>query len=123
MLSASTLAREQAAYLRSEPRSEELERAMSVADVERVMEAFVAVEAREGADGKPIEHRVKVVEGLLCVRDVSERELRWVFGYDEGPVLFVGFVVVFTRDDAGDDWTVRQIDRQPDDECPVMGEG
>jgi hypothetical protein len=117
---ATELARSRGAYERAAKRWGRIERGMAPAEVERRMEAFVAVEEREGADGKPYEHRATVVEGLLCKRTVSETEERWLFGYDVDQVVLVGFAIELERADADDEWRVRRVDTLPADEC---GEG
>ena len=121
MTSAVELAESRLAYGRAEERSEKVARGMSTAEVEAAMEAFVAVETRKGVGGDPIELRSTLVEGRLCVREISERQQRWMFGYDEGLVVFVGFVVEFGRDDARKDWAVRKVDRQPTETCETKG--
>jgi len=121
MVSALERAESRDAYGRASERSENLARGMSVVEAEATMGAFTAVETREGVDGKPLERRATVVEGKLCVRDISERRQRWLFGYDQDRVVFVGFAVEFERGDAGDDWELRRVDRQPDDFCESKG--
>ena len=109
------------AYLRAEKRSEGVKRGMSGAEVEEELDAFIAVETRDNPGGKPIERRATLIEGRLCVLDLSERKQRWVFGYDEGRVVFVGFVLEFKRDGEGDAWELRRVDRQPRDSCESKG--
>ncbi len=121
MVSAMERAESRDAYGRAEERSERLTRGISTAETEATMGAFTAVETRTGVGGKPLERRATVVEGRLCIRDISERRQRWVFGYDQGRVVFVGFAVEFERGDAGDDWVLRRVDRQPDDLCESKG--
>ena len=63
------------------------------------------------------------MDGFLCKLSPAPLKERWLFGYDEGNVLLVGFAVEFVRSDADDDdWTVKRVDRSPADDCPVVGD-
>jgi hypothetical protein len=119
--SATELARTRGAYERAADRVDDVARGMSTAEVERAMGGFVGVEKREGPDGEPIERRATIVEGKLCERTASVTKQRWLFGYDEGRVVFVGFAVEFEREDEGENWMVRRVDYLPADDCDGGG--
>jgi hypothetical protein len=92
---------------------------MSPAEVQATLGAVIAVE--EGPDGKSGQR--KLMDGFLCRLNPAPTKERWLFGYDEGNVLLVGFAIEFTRPDANDDdWVVKRVDRAPADDCPVVGD-
>jgi hypothetical protein len=116
------LARHRVAYERARGRVDGIERGMSVAEVEETMDAIVAIEQREGADGEVIERRQTVVEGLLCMVNPSARVRRWLFGYDQDRVILVGFAIEFEREDPEEEaWVVRRVDGAPADDCGGIG--
>jgi len=106
------------AYGRAQMRSERVRPGMSVTAVEKVMGAFIAVEARGEVDDEFRLPRRKLIEGFLCSVMPSALRNRWLFGYDEGGVEFVGFALEFERDDPEKGkWTLQRVDRKPNDDC------
>ncbi len=109
------------AFERTRPRLTLVQPGMSSADVETAMQAIVVTEQHGEKDQEG--PRRKFVDGLLCRRDPTSLRQRWLFGYDEGGVELVGFVIEFERDNPEKErWTVRSIDRAPTDDCPEPGE-
>lgn len=110
-------ARSRLAYERARRRVVNVKRGMSAGEVEVAMEALVVAQQGDEDDGEE-SPRVKLVEGRICINALSALRSRWVFGYDEAGVELVGFAIEFERDDPeDDDWVVRRIDEEPDDEC------
>jgi hypothetical protein len=108
------------AFERARERASEVRKGMSMAEVQVVMGAVIAVE--EARDGEKIEQR-KLMDGFLCRTNPSALKERWLFGYDEGNVMLVGLAIEFVRDDPDDDdWVVRGVDRSPQDDCPIVGD-
>jgi hypothetical protein len=93
---------------------------MSPAEVQATLGAVIAVEEGEGGEGG----QRKLMDGFVCRVSPTPLRERWLFGYDEGDVLLVGFAVEFVRDDPKDDggWVVKRLDRGPNDDCPVVGD-
>jgi len=112
-------ARGHVAYDHARERVRDVQEGMSPAEVQATLGAVIAVE--EGADGKTGQR--KLMDGFLCrVSPVGTKE-RWLFGYDEGNVVLVGFAIEFVRSDPkSDDWTVKRVDRVPADDCPIVGD-
>jgi hypothetical protein len=109
-------ARGRRAYERARERIDDVEKGMSIAEVEVAMRAMVVTEGEEEVEDRP---RRKVIEGWLCELDPSPVRRRWLFGYDESGVELIGFGIEFTRrDPEDDDWEVRSIERDPRDGCP-----
>lgn len=119
MSEAERKSRSRAAYERARERVRDVREGMSPAEVQATLGAVIAVE--EGESGE--RERRKLMDGFVCrVSSTALRE-RWLFGYDEGNVLLVGFAIEFVREDAkNDDWVVRRVDRAPADDCPVVGD-
>ncbi len=116
-------ARGREAYERARARLDRVKRGQSVDEVEAALEAIVvAQEVREGSDAKR-SPRAKLVEGFLCLVPQSPLRKRWLFGYDEGGMVLIGFAIDFERHDPDDDgdWQVRGIDTRPRDDCPDAG--
>ena len=112
--------RSRAAYDRVRTRVGEVREGMDPAEVQAALGAVIAVE--EG-DGEIVGGRRKLMDGFLCKVAAGPLRDRWLFGYDEGNVQMVGFVVEFARPDADDDdWVVRRVDHVPGDDCPVVGD-
>jgi hypothetical protein len=108
------------AYDRARERVREVRKGMSPAEVQGAMGAVIAVEETDA--GEEVGQR-KLMDGFLCKLNPAALRERWLFGYDEGSVLLVGFGIEFLRPDADDDsWTVERIDRTPADDCPVIGD-
>jgi hypothetical protein len=107
------------AYDRARERVTGIRQGMSAAEVQATLGAVIAVEETEaGASGQK-----KLMDGFVCKLNPAPLTERWLFGYDEGNVLLVGFAIEFARsapDD--DDWTVKRVDRSPADDCPVVGD-
>ena len=121
--SADQMARRPVAYERARGRLPRLARGMSVGEVERAMEAVIAIEGR-GEKVAADAPRKKLIEGLLCAVRPSPQRQRWLFGYDEGDVVLIGFAVEFERDDVeSEKWSVRSVDRRPEDDCMEPGGG
>jgi hypothetical protein len=119
---AEQMARGREAYERARGRAGNVQSGMSLADVETAMQAIVVAQG-QGDERDKDGPRRKFVEGLLCRYEPGPLRQRWLFGYDEGGVEFVGFVFEFTRDAPDSEkWTVRSIDRHPTDDCPDAGE-
>ncbi len=98
----------------------QVEKGMSAAEVQAAMGAVIAVE--EGPEGKTNGHR-KLMDGFLCKVAAGPLRERWLFGYDEGNVVLVGFAVEFERSDEDSErWAVRRVDRAPEDDCPIVGD-
>ena len=94
---------------------------MSPGEVQAVLGAVIAVE--EGPEGGEGGGQQKLMDGFLCKMNPLPLRERWLFGYDEGNVQLVGFVVEFERRDEDDDeWIVRRVDPSPEDDCPVVGD-
>lgn len=110
--------RSRAAYERSLVRVRDVRDGMSPAEVQATLGAVIAVE--EGVDGAGSQR--KLMDGFVCRVNPTQLKERWLFGYDEGNVLLVGFAVEFVRGDEDANWAVRRIDRAPDDDCPVVGD-
>lgn len=110
--------RSRSAYEHSRDRVHEVREGMSPAEVQAALGAVIAVEEGDaGAGGQR-----KLIDGFLCRVSPSSVRERWLFGYDEGNVLLVGFAIEFSRPDRDDDWVVRRVDRAPADDCPVVGD-
>ena len=93
---------------------------MSPAEVQATLGAVIAVEETEAGNGGG---QRKLMDGFLCRLNPAPLKERWLFGYDEGNVLLVGFAVEFVRSNANDDdWIVKRVDRSPVDDCPVVGD-
>ena len=108
------------AYERARERVREVRPGMPPGEVQSAMGAVIAVE--EGPNGEGGAQR-KLLEGFLCKLGPTPLTERWMFGYDEGNVLLVGFAVEFERADAhDDDWVVRRVDHSPEDDCPAGGD-
>jgi hypothetical protein len=115
---AEQMAKGREAYDHARGRVSNVQSGMSVAEVETAMQAIVVAQGR-GDTGDKDGPRRKFIEGLLCRYEPVPLRQRWLFGYDEGGVELVGFVLEFSREDADSDrWTVRSIDRHPTDDCP-----
>jgi hypothetical protein len=94
---------------------------MSPGEVQAVLGAVIAVEEGPGGEGGGGQR--KLMDGFLCKMNPMPLRERWLFGYDEGNVQLVGFVVEFERRDEDDDeWIVRRVDPSPEDDCPVVGD-
>ena len=107
------------AYDHARDRGREVREGMSSAEVQATMGAVIAVEEVPGGEGG----QRKLMDGFLCKLSPMPTRERWLFGYDEGNVLLVGFAVEFGRANAdGDDWVVKRVDRAPGDDCPVVGD-
>ncbi len=91
---------------------------MSPEEVQAALGAVIAVEEGEGGKGG----QRKLMDGFVCRLDPTPLRERWLFGYDEGNVLLVGFAIEFGRQGPDDDWAVRRVDRSPADDCPVVGD-
>ncbi len=112
--------RSRLAYDRARERVQGVRKEMSPGAVQGAMGAVIAVE--EGEAGGERGQR-KLMDGFLCKLNPTPLKERWLFGYDEGSVLLVGFAVEFLRSDVDDDgWTVVRVDRSPADDCPVVGD-
>jgi hypothetical protein len=112
--------RGRAAYDRARMRVQEIREGMSPAEVQAMLGAVIAVE--EGGNGSNAGQR-KLMDGFLCKVSPTPLRERWLFGYDEGNVLLVGFAVEFARSHADDDdWIVKRVDRSPGDDCPIVGD-
>jgi hypothetical protein len=120
MSEAERKARSRMAYERARERAGQVQKGMSTGEVQVAMGAVIAVE--EHSDGEKGGQR-KLMDGFLCKVNPTPLKDRWLFGYDDGNVELVGFVVEFERADKDDDdWTVKRIDRAPQDDCPVVGD-
>ena len=108
------------AYDRARERVAGVREGMSSAEVQATLGAVIAVEEHDtGGDGD----QKKLMDGFVCKLNPTPLKERWLFGYDEGDVLLVGFAVEFVRSDADDDdWAVKRVDRSPTDDCPVVGD-
>ncbi|MCC6848046.1 MAG: hypothetical protein IT294_06045 [Deltaproteobacteria bacterium] len=92
---------------------------MSQPEVQATLGAVIAV--AEGDTGEAGQR--KLMDGFVCRVNPGALVERWLFGYDEGNVVLVGFAVEFVREDSrDDDWTVRRVDRSPSEDCPVVGD-
>lgn len=112
--------RSRVAYERARERVGEVRQGMSPVEVQAALGAVIAVEETEAGNGGG---QRKLMDGFLCKLSPAPLKERWLFGYDEGNVLLVGFAVEFVRSDADDDdWTVKRVDRSPADDCPVVGD-
>ena len=119
---AEQMARGREAYERARGRAANVQSGMSVPEVETAMQAIVVAQGQGDETDKNAPRR-KFIEGLLCRSEPGPLRQRWLFGYDESGVEFVGFVFEFTRPDPdGDKWSVRSVDRHPTDDCPDAGE-
>ncbi len=114
---AERMAKSREAYERARGRVASVQNGMSVNEVETAMQALVVAQGHGEGEDKDGPRR-KFVEGLLCRYEPVPLRQRWLFGYDEGGVELVGFVLEFTRASVDADWTVRSIDRHPTDDCP-----
>ena len=116
-------ARSREAFERARQRVGRVQKGMTIAEAETTLEATVVTE-RRGDEKKDDEApRQKFIDGLLCRTNPSPLRQRWLFGYDEGGVELVGFVLELERDDPEKEkWTVRSIDRNPSDDCPDASE-
>ncbi|MCC6764767.1 MAG: hypothetical protein IT293_08900 [Deltaproteobacteria bacterium] len=111
--------RSRAAYERARERVRDVREGMSPAEVQGSLGAVIVVEEGEAGEGG----QRKLMDGFVCRVNPGVLRERWLFGYDEGNVLLVGFAVEFMREDAkDDDWTVKRVDRSPTDDCPVVGD-
>ena len=119
MSEAERRARSRVAYDRARDRVGQVRNGMSPGDVQVAMGAVIAVE--EHPDGGKGGQR-KLMDGFLCRVDPTPLKDRWLFGYDEDNVELVGFAVEFQRADKDDDWTVKRVDRGPQDDCPIVGD-
>lgn len=119
MSEAERKARSRTAYDRARERAGQVQKGMSTGEVQVAMGAVIAVE--EHPDGERGDQR-KLMDGFLCRVNPTPLNDRWLFGYDEGNVELVGFAVEFERADKDDDWTVKRVDRAPQDDCPVVGD-
>jgi hypothetical protein len=116
-------ARSRAAFERARQRVGKVKRGMSVAEFEVAMGAVVATERQSPDIDEDELPRRKLIDGFLCRRTSSAVRERWLFGYDEGGVELVGFVIELERDDPERaKWEVIGIDRNPPDDCPDAGE-
>jgi hypothetical protein len=107
------------AYDRARDRVAGIQQGMSSAQVQATLGAVIAVEETEAGEGG----QKKLMDGFVCKLNPTPVTERWLFGYDEGNVLLVGFAIEFVRSNADDnDWTVKRIDRSPADDCPVVGD-
>jgi hypothetical protein len=107
------------AYDRARERVRVVRAGMDQAEVQAALRAVIAVEERDGGDSG----QRKLIDGFLCRVNPTERLERWLFGYDEGGVQLVGFVVEFERRSGeSSDWVVRRVDRAPHDDCPAVGD-
>lgn len=112
-------ARSRAAYERSRMRVAAVREGMSQPEVQATLGAVIAV--AEGDTGEAGQR--KLMDGFVCRVNPGALVERWLFGYDEGNVVLVGFAVEFVREDSrDDDWTVRRVDRSPSEDCPVVGD-
>ena len=113
-------ARSRDAYDHARRRVTKVKRGQSVDEVESALEAIVVAEQGTDPNSEETGPRAKLVEGFLCLVPQSPLRKRWLFGYDEGGVVLVGFAIDFEREDPEDDgdWTVRGVDMQPRDDCP-----
>jgi hypothetical protein len=112
--------RSRSAYDRARARVPDVQKGMSASEVQAALGAVIAVE--ETPDGAAGGQR-KLMDGFLCKVNPQSLRERWLFGYDEGSVQLVGFAVEFGRSAADDDdWAVIRIDRNPADDCPVVGD-
>jgi hypothetical protein len=94
---------------------------MTPAEVETAMQAVVVTQRQGDKDDEG--PRRKFIDGLLCSRNPTPLRQRWLFGYDEGGVEFVGFAIELERDNPEKEkWIVRGVDRAPTDDCPEPGE-
>jgi len=119
MSEAQRRARNHAAYDRARERIPAVKGGMSPSDVEVAMGAVLAVEQAGDKSGP----ERTLMDGFLCKVAPSPLTERWLFGYDEGNVLLVGFAVEFGRDKPdSNDWTVRRVERSPADDCPIVGD-
>lgn len=111
-------ARGHVAFDRARDRVREVREGMSPSEVQAAMGAVIAVE--EGGDGRG---QRKLMDGFLCKVSPVPLKERWLFGYDEGNVQLVGFAIEFGRKNPDDDdWSVKRLDRVPQDDCPVVGD-
>ncbi len=113
-------ARTKDAYERVRQRVTTLKRGQSVEEVESALDATVVAEHRDDPEQEKTAPRRKLIDGWLCSMATSPLRKRWLFGYDEGGVVLIGFAVDFARNDPedDDDWVVRGVDMQPHDDCP-----
>lgn len=112
-------ARSRVAYDRARERIREVRERMSPEEVQATLGAVIAV--GEESDGKSGQR--KLMDGFLCKLSPTPTKERWLFGYDEGNVVLIGFAVEFSRPNANDDdWVVKRVDRTPNDDCPVVGD-
>jgi hypothetical protein len=120
MSEAERRARSGRAFERARERVGDVQKGMSAEEVQAVMGAVIAVE--EGPEGEKNGHR-KLMDGFLCKVSAGPLRERWLFGYDEGNVVLVGFAVELERSDEDSErWSVRRVDRAPQDDCPVVGD-
>jgi hypothetical protein len=110
---AETAARSRAGYERARGRIGELELGMKPRAVEAALGAVTAVAGSEDVEGDS----ATVIDGFLCRVDVDPLRQRWLFGYDDGGVVLIGFAVEFEREDPDDKWRLRRVDRTPSDDC------
>lgn len=110
--------RSRVAYELSRGRVREVREGMSPPEVQAALGAVIAVEEGDGGAGE----QRKLMDGFLCRTSPTALRERWLFGYDEGNVLLVGFAVEFSRQDKDEDWVVSRVDRSPGDDCPVVGD-
>lgn len=115
---AERMAKGREAYDRARGRVGNVQAGMTVGEVETAMQAIVVAQGSGENEDKSAPRR-KFIEGLLCRYEPVQLRERWLFGYDEGGVELVGFVLEFGREDPeSDKWIVRSIDRHPTDDCP-----
>jgi len=116
-------ARSRSAYDRARGRIAGVKRGMSAAEVEVVLGAIVIAERHDENEDEAGLPRKKLIDGWLCTTDPSSQRQRWLFGYDDGGVELIGFAIEFERKKPDDeDWVVHGIDRDPEDDCPDVGD-
>jgi hypothetical protein len=109
-----------AAFEKARQRAGEVRKGMSPGEAQSAMGAVIAVEESENG-GKAVQR--KLMDGFLCRTNPNPLRERWLFGYDDGGVVLVGLAIEFEREDGdSDDWVVRRVDRDPEDDCPIVGD-
>ena len=107
-------ARSRAGYERARARIGELEEGMRPRSVQSTLGAVTAVAGGDAEAGEAI-----VMDGFLCSVDPDPLHRRWLFGYDDGGLVLIGFAVEFERSDPESDrWRLQRVDRTPSDDCP-----